>query len=132
VGYNDTDPKKRYWIMLNSWGVTKGRPDGLFMVSMDLNYSCTYPGLGNAYYWMTLDANFAKTSSDRLQTHLGPTQKGLKRLAPLQPPRLSLRDRPDRPNPVRPNPVRPNPVRPNPVRPNPVCPRAVVEIAIPS
>ena len=117
VGYNDTDPKKRYWIMLNSWGVTKGRPDGLFMVSMDLNYSCTYPGLGNAYYWMTLDANFAKTSSDRLQTHLGPTQKGLKKLASLQPLRLSLRDRPDRPNPV---------------RPNPVCPRAVVEIAIPS
>jgi len=62
VGYNDTDPKRRYWIMLNSWGVTKGRPDGLFMVNMDMNYSCTYSGLGNAYYWMTLDANFAKTS----------------------------------------------------------------------
>jgi hypothetical protein len=61
VGYNDRDPNNRYWIMLNSWGVTKARPDGLFMVSMDMNYSCTYSGLGYAYYWMTLDANFERT-----------------------------------------------------------------------
>jgi hypothetical protein len=63
VGYNDKDPNNRYWIMLNSWGATKGRPDGLFMVSIDMNYSGTYSGLGNAHYWMTLDANFARTSS---------------------------------------------------------------------
>jgi len=62
VGYNDEDPKNRYWIMLNSWGATKGRPDGLFMVSMDMNYSGTYSGLGNAHYWMTLDADFARPS----------------------------------------------------------------------
>ncbi|MCU0637276.1 MAG: hypothetical protein MUE87_01435 [Methanothrix sp.] len=66
VGYNDEDPKNRYWIMLNSWGVTKDRPDGLFMVSMDMNYSCAYPGLGNAYYWMTLEADFDRTSSLRI------------------------------------------------------------------
>jgi len=62
VGYNDLDPNNRYWIMLNSWGTTKSRPDGLFMVSMDMNYSCTYSGLGYAYYWMTLDADFERVT----------------------------------------------------------------------
>ena len=62
VGYNDLDPENRYWIMLNSWGTTKSRPDGLFMVSMDMNYSCTYSSLGYAYYWMTLDAEFERAA----------------------------------------------------------------------
>ena len=48
--------------MLNSWGTTKARPDGLFMVSMDMNYSCNYTGLGYAYYWMTLDAQFERAA----------------------------------------------------------------------
>jgi len=63
VGYNDEDPKNRYWIMLNSWGTTKARPDGLFMLSMDMNYSCNYTGLGYAYYWMTLDAQFERAAT---------------------------------------------------------------------
>ncbi len=63
MGYNDEDPKNRYWIMLNSWGTTKARPDGLFMVSMDMNYSCNYTGLGYAYYWMTLDAKFERAAT---------------------------------------------------------------------
>ena len=49
--------------MLNSWGTTKARPDGLFMVSMDMNYSCNYTGLGYAYYWMTLDAQFERAAA---------------------------------------------------------------------
>ena len=49
--------------MLNSWGTTKARPDGLFMVSMDMNYSCKYTGLGYAYYWMTLDAQFERAAT---------------------------------------------------------------------
>jgi len=49
--------------MLNSWGTTKARPDGLFMVSMDMNYSCNYTGLGYAYYWMTLDAEFERVAT---------------------------------------------------------------------
>ena len=48
--------------MLNSWGTTEARPDGLFMVSMDMNYSCNYTGLGYAYYWMTLDAQFERAA----------------------------------------------------------------------
>ena len=58
VGYNDTDPKNRYWIMLNSWGDTPGRPAGLFRVNMNMNYNCAYGGLGSAFYWMTLDMSY--------------------------------------------------------------------------
>jgi C1A family cysteine protease len=83
VGYNDTDPKKRYWIMLNSWGITKVRPDGFFMMSMDMNYSCAYSGLGNAFYWMTLDVDYVKSSIGRDQKHIGLTQARLKKLATL-------------------------------------------------
>lgn len=38
IGYDDTgsDP---YWIALNSWGVTSGRPYGLFRVTMNMNYN---------------------------------------------------------------------------------------------
>lgn len=58
LGYNDTDPDNRYWIMLNSWGTTSRRPGGIFLVNMDMNYDCTYPGLGGAFYWMTLDVSY--------------------------------------------------------------------------
>ncbi|MFA7352955.1 MAG: C1 family peptidase, partial [Dehalococcoidales bacterium] len=36
VGYDDSDPDpaNHYWIMLNSWGITDDRPNGLFRVSM--------------------------------------------------------------------------------------------------
>jgi len=61
VGYNDHDPDNRYWIMLNSWGTTARRPNGLFRVNMDMKYDCTfydspfyYPGV----YWQTLDVAF--------------------------------------------------------------------------
>jgi len=49
--------------MLNSWGTTEARPDGLFMVSMDMNYSCNYTGLGYAYDWMILDAQFERAAT---------------------------------------------------------------------
>lgn len=55
VGYDDTDPDNRYWIMLNSWGNSALRPNGLFYMDMDMNYDCRYAGLGYAFYWMTLD-----------------------------------------------------------------------------
>ena len=41
VGY---DEATQSWLMLNSWGTAQGnRPHGLFRVSMDLDYSGTYP-----------------------------------------------------------------------------------------
>jgi len=58
VGYNDTDPDNRYWIMLNSWGDSTNRPAGLFRVSMDMNYDCSYGNIGYAFYWMTLDITY--------------------------------------------------------------------------
>jgi hypothetical protein len=56
------------------------------MISMDMNYNCTYSGLGNAYYWMTLDVNYDKPGAAR--NHV--VQKSLKKLAPLPPLRSSI------------------------------------------
>jgi subtilisin family serine protease/C1A family cysteine protease len=41
VGYDDTssDPNQRYWVVLNSWGTTSGRPNGLFRLKMNMDYS---------------------------------------------------------------------------------------------
>jgi C1A family cysteine protease len=62
VGYNDNVPGNEYWIMLNSWGTAgDNRPNGLFHIDMDMNYSCTNPGLGGgdySFYWQTLDVTF--------------------------------------------------------------------------
>ena len=43
VGYNDDDPNpdNHYWIVLNSWGASANRPNGLFRLKMNMNYSCT-------------------------------------------------------------------------------------------
>ncbi len=68
LGYNDTDPKNRYWIMLNSWGTTASRPSGLFRVAMDMNYNCSYTGLGYAFYWMTLDLSYDAGQNSPPQT----------------------------------------------------------------
>jgi len=47
VGYDDTDPANPVWIMLNSWGTRTGRPNGLFLIAMDTDYSSsmTYYGI---------------------------------------------------------------------------------------
>jgi Papain family cysteine protease/Divergent InlB B-repeat domain len=58
VGYNDDDPANPYWIMVNSWGVTSGRPNGLFRVSMNLNYDCS-DNLGYTLMFETLNVQFA-------------------------------------------------------------------------
>ena len=59
VGYNDDDPdpNNHYWIMVNSWGTTAGRPNGLFRVKMHMNYDCQLYDQGwfNSIYWQTLD-----------------------------------------------------------------------------
>ena len=65
VGYNDTDANNRYWIMLNSWGDTSGRPAGLFRMNMDMNYDCAYTGIGYAFYWMTLDMSYPDEGENR-------------------------------------------------------------------
>jgi len=61
VGYNDEAPGTAddYWIMLNSWGTETGRPDGLFRITMDMNYNCINSGLGYSFYWQSLDVTFS-------------------------------------------------------------------------
>ena len=58
VGYNDNDPNNAYWIMLNSWGTTANRPNGLFRVDMDVNYDCADSTGTYNLYWQTLDIDF--------------------------------------------------------------------------
>jgi hypothetical protein len=43
VGYNDSDATaaNHYWILLNSWGTTTNRSNGLFRIPMVMNYDCT-------------------------------------------------------------------------------------------
>jgi C1A family cysteine protease len=57
IGYDDTDPNNRYWIMLNSWGAPPGRPNGLFYVDMDMNYDCKLSEINSFNFW-TLDINY--------------------------------------------------------------------------
>lgn len=56
VGYND-DSENSYWVMLNSWGTTAGRPNGLFRIDMDMNYQCVNDPY-YSFYWQTLDVTF--------------------------------------------------------------------------
>jgi hypothetical protein len=65
LGYNDTDPdpSNHYWIMLNSWGTSGGgRPNGIFLVPMRMNYNCTIdnPQGANiiAFGFQTLNVTF--------------------------------------------------------------------------
>jgi hypothetical protein len=65
VGYNDEDPDNSYWVMLNSWGTTPERPNGLFRINMDMDYDCMYSYLGASlysFYWQTLYVRFSPTS----------------------------------------------------------------------
>jgi len=63
VGYDDTN---RCWIMLNSWGAPSNRPNGLFRVSMDMDYD-DYMSYGSydyyAFYWQTLDIEWGNAGN---------------------------------------------------------------------
>ena len=64
VGYNDTDPDNSYWIMLNSWGTTEGRPNGLFYLDMNMSYDCYFIDDHldiYSFYWETIDVTFEIT-----------------------------------------------------------------------
>ena len=58
VGYNDDDPNNAYWIMLNSWGTTTDRPNGLFRMDMDVDYDCADSYGEYNLYGQTLDVGF--------------------------------------------------------------------------
>lgn len=61
LGYDDSDPQNRYWIILNSWGAPANRPSGIFRMSMDMNYDCSYPSERSrymAFYWTAFDVKY--------------------------------------------------------------------------
>jgi hypothetical protein len=61
VGYDDTDPDNPYWIVVNSWGTTASRPNGIFRLSMNMDYDGTYTYGGSTFYsfeFATLDVEF--------------------------------------------------------------------------
>jgi hypothetical protein len=63
VGYNDdsSDPNQQYWIMLNSWGTTSGRPDGTFRIPMHNTFSCADSiGSYNTEWW-TIPVTFSSS-----------------------------------------------------------------------
>ncbi|MDP8248014.1 MAG: PQQ-binding-like beta-propeller repeat protein [Candidatus Tritonobacter lacicola] len=71
VGYNDDDPLNSYWVMLNSWGTTTGRPNGLFRLDMNMNYDCQLcaGGWEYSFLWQCLDISFSTPTP----TSTGPT-----------------------------------------------------------
>ena len=58
LGYDDTNPTTRYYTVLNSWGAPENRPDGLYNLSMDLDYSRQNSDGVNAYEFYVLDVDW--------------------------------------------------------------------------
>ncbi len=63
VGYNDeAGTDNDYWLMLNSWGTTGSRPNGLFRMDMHMDYDCYFYDPPYAYwsfYFQTLDVDYS-------------------------------------------------------------------------
>lgn len=73
VGYDDTDPNpaNHYWLVLNSWGATAGRPNGLLRWTMYMNYNCQLYDRGTwdyTYYWQTLNISWAASAEPVVAT----------------------------------------------------------------
>jgi len=63
VGYYDDSGANRYWILLNSWGTTAKRPNGLFRVAMALDYDCADAAGNSSIAWETLSVQFTQTNA---------------------------------------------------------------------
>lgn len=64
LGYDDTNPANRYWTVLNSWGAPENRPDGLFRLTMDLDYSLMNPDGVNSYEFYILNVTYPEKPDD--------------------------------------------------------------------
>jgi len=64
VGYND-EVAEPYWIVLNSWGSSQKRPNGLFHMRMQMNYNCAlYDPPPSSFYsreFATINVNFGNS-----------------------------------------------------------------------
>ncbi len=58
VGYDESDPGRHCWIVLNSWGTTNRRPNGLFRIPMHLDYHSTYYSSRQRFRFSTLNVEF--------------------------------------------------------------------------
>jgi len=82
IGYDTRDGNSDnwYWIAVNSWGNTGGRPNGIFHIKMHVDYDLTL-----APWWMldfgTLNVNFA-TPTYPLTVTVSPTGAGTVALSP--------------------------------------------------
>jgi len=79
VGYHDDENTNNsdYWIILNSWGTTYDRPNGLLRVDMHMNYSLKYSG-HSAFGAETLNVTFG--SKAPITTITGPTSGRLRKI----------------------------------------------------
>jgi C1A family cysteine protease len=52
VGYDDTssDPTEHYWTVLNSWGTTAGRPNGIYHLPQMINYDGAQSGIASNWF----------------------------------------------------------------------------------
>jgi len=63
LGYDDSDPDNRYWTVLNSWGSSENRPNDLFRLNMDIDYSLQNPDGVNSYEFYVLNVTYPESFS---------------------------------------------------------------------
>lgn len=63
TGYQDYGDHG-YWECLNSWGTTNSRPNGLFYIDMNMDYSAKYANEIQAMYFETVDLTGGQPSPD--------------------------------------------------------------------
>ena len=79
VGYDETGPVP-YWIVLNSWGIADGfRPDAVFKLAMDMDYSCFLANVDSGYDYytitfQTIDVEYGETTYCPIAFVLGQDQ----------------------------------------------------------
>jgi hypothetical protein len=104
VGYNDTDPdpNNQYWVMLNSWSTTAGRPNDLFRIPMHYNYECADSSGGYNTFWYAIPVTFSlpapnpqpATNSNAISTqappHTGSTTSSIPTTPPVILPNITV------------------------------------------
>lgn len=86
VGYDDSDPDpaKHCWIMLNSWGITDGRPNGLFRIAMDYDYDAAdSDGYYNTGWWAIESVYLGALNQNTVESSVGADNSNSKHIIPV-------------------------------------------------